>query len=115
MASKLPLADTVGMALTTLKANRLRSLLTMLGIVSAVLGRGTGFGSGSVSGKVRIAMSASDCARLEPGDILVARDTSADYLDGIREAAAVITEQPGEDSHAAVITGTPRRLAITAA
>ena len=33
MASKLPLADTVGMALTTLKANRLRSLLTMLGIV----------------------------------------------------------------------------------
>ena len=33
MASKLPLADTVGMAFTTLKANRLRSLLTMLGIV----------------------------------------------------------------------------------
>ncbi|MCP9839647.1 ABC transporter permease [Synechococcus sp. J7-Johnson] len=33
MASKLPLAETVGMALKTLKANRLRSLLTMLGIV----------------------------------------------------------------------------------
>ena len=33
MASKLPLAETVGMALNTLKANRLRSLLTMLGIV----------------------------------------------------------------------------------
>ncbi len=33
MASKLPLADTVGMALTTLRSNRLRSLLTMLGIV----------------------------------------------------------------------------------
>ena len=33
MASKLPLADTIGMALTTLKAYRLRSLLTMLGIV----------------------------------------------------------------------------------
>ena len=33
MASNLPLAETVGMALTTLKANRLRSLLTMLGIV----------------------------------------------------------------------------------
>ena len=83
--------------------------LIKVGIVSAVLGRGTGFGSGSVSGKVRIAMSASDCARLEPGDILVARDTSADYLDGIREAAAVITEQPGEDSHAAVIA---KRLGV---
>ena len=33
MASKLPLGETVAMALTTLKANRLRSLLTMLGIV----------------------------------------------------------------------------------
>ncbi|MBC1260246.1 FtsX-like permease family protein [Synechococcus sp. BSF8S] len=33
MASKLPMAETVGMALNTLKANRLRSLLTMLGIV----------------------------------------------------------------------------------
>ncbi|NDG73984.1 MAG: FtsX-like permease family protein [Synechococcaceae bacterium WB8_1B_136] len=33
MASKLPLRETVGMALNTLKANRLRSLLTMLGIV----------------------------------------------------------------------------------
>ena len=33
MASKLPLGETVAMALTTLKANRLRSMLTMLGIV----------------------------------------------------------------------------------
>ena len=33
MASKLPLSETVAMALTTLRANRLRSLLTMLGIV----------------------------------------------------------------------------------
>ena len=33
MASKLPLRETVGMALGTLRANRLRSLLTMLGIV----------------------------------------------------------------------------------
>jgi putative ABC transport system permease protein len=33
MSSKLPLRETVGMALSTLRANRLRSLLTMLGIV----------------------------------------------------------------------------------
>ena len=33
MASRLPLAETVAMALKTLRANRLRSLLTMLGIV----------------------------------------------------------------------------------
>ncbi|MEY3544534.1 MAG: hypothetical protein RLZZ247_691 [Cyanobacteriota bacterium] len=33
MAAKLAMGETVGMALATLKANRLRSLLTMLGIV----------------------------------------------------------------------------------
>ena len=33
MASNLPIAETIGMAFDTLKANRLRSLLTMLGIV----------------------------------------------------------------------------------
>jgi putative ABC transport system permease protein len=32
-SSRLPLGETVSMALTTLRANRLRSLLTMLGIV----------------------------------------------------------------------------------
>ncbi|TCD57193.1 ABC transporter permease [Synechococcus sp. BS55D] len=33
MAPKLPIGETVGMALKTLRANRLRSLLTMLGII----------------------------------------------------------------------------------
>ncbi|MEO1003901.1 MAG: ABC transporter permease [Cyanobacteria bacterium J06638_7] len=33
MGSRLPLGETVGMALSTLRANRMRSLLTMLGIV----------------------------------------------------------------------------------
>ena len=33
MPTKLPMRETVGMALSTLRANRLRSLLTMLGIV----------------------------------------------------------------------------------
>jgi putative ABC transport system permease protein len=33
MASMLPLSETVGMALSTLRTNRMRSLLTMLGIV----------------------------------------------------------------------------------
>ena len=83
--------------------------LIKVGIVSAVLGRGTGFGSGSISGKVRIATCAGDCAKLEPGEVLVATDTNADYLDAIRDAAAVITETPAENSHAAVIA---QRLGI---
>jgi len=85
--------------------------LIKVGIVSAVLGRGTGIGSGSISGNVRIAHTSSDCARLEPGEILVASDTNADYLDAFREAAAIITECGGEESHAAVIA---RRLGLNA-
>jgi len=85
--------------------------LIKVGIVSAVLGRGTGIGSGSISGKVRIAHTSSDCARLEPGEILVASDTNANYLDAFREASAIITECGGEESHAAVIA---RRLGLNA-
>ena len=33
MASRLPLAETVQMAVATLRSNRMRSLLTMLGMV----------------------------------------------------------------------------------
>ena len=46
---------------------------------------------------------------MEPGEILVVKDTSADYLDAIRESGGVITEQSAEDSHAAVIA---KRLGV---
>jgi len=77
--------------------------LVRVGLVSAFLGRGTGIGSGSVSGKVCLARSAEEAGRLESGDILVVRETNDDYLDAIRRAKGVITEQEGRQSHAAVI------------
>jgi len=83
--------------------------LVKVGIVSAVLARGTGIGSGTVSGKVRLALKPSDCARMEPGEILVVKDTSADYLDAIQASGGVITEQVAEESHAVVIA---KRLGV---
>ncbi|MFN5193903.1 MAG: pyruvate kinase [Cyanobacteriota bacterium] len=80
-----------------------------VGIVSAVLGRGEGIGHGSVSGRVRLAHSADEAARLESGEILVVRETSAAYLDGIRKARGLIAEEQGRESHAAVIA---QRLGI---
>ncbi len=77
--------------------------LIKVGIVSAVLGRGTGIGSGSVSGRVRLAGSPEDAARLESGEILVVRETSAEYLEAIRKARGVIAEEEGRQSHCAVI------------
>ncbi|QEY31676.1 pyruvate kinase [Synechococcus sp. RSCCF101] len=83
--------------------------LVKVGIVSAVLGRGLGIGSGQVSGRVRLAQTSDDAARLEPGEILVVRETNAAYLEAIRQACGVITEAEGSGSHAAVIA---QRLGI---
>jgi len=77
--------------------------LVKVGIVSAVLGRGTGIGAGSVSGRVRVASSPEEASRLQSGEILVVRETSADYLEAIRKARGVIAEEEGRQSHAAVI------------
>jgi pyruvate kinase len=77
--------------------------LIRVGIVSAVLGRGTGIGNGSISGRVRLATSPEEAARLEYGEILVVRETSASYLEAIRKARGLITEEDGRHSHAAVI------------
>jgi pyruvate kinase len=78
--------------------------LVKVGIVSAVLGRGIGIGSGSVSGRVRLASSPEEAARLQSGEILVVRETSAAYLEAIRRARGVIAEEEGRQSHAAVIS-----------
>jgi pyruvate kinase len=75
-----------------------------VGIVSAVLGRGIGIGSGSVSGRVRLASCPEEAARLQSGEILVVRETSAAYLEAIRRARGVIAEEDGRQSHAAVIS-----------
>ncbi|WP_115015336.1 pyruvate kinase [Synechococcus sp. UW140] len=83
--------------------------LVKVGIVSAVLGRGQGIGTGTVSGKVRLAQCPGDTCKIEKGEILVVRDTDADDLDAIREASAIVTEEPAETSHAAVIA---KRLGI---
>ena len=80
-----------------------------VGIVSAVLAKGTGIGSGTVSGRVRLALSPGDSSKIEQGDILVIQDTTAEDLDAIRHAAGIVTESPAESSHAAVIA---QRLGI---
>ena len=77
--------------------------LIKVGVVSAVLGRGTGIGSGFVSGKVRLARSAEEAARLQNDEILVVRETSVAFLEAFRNARGVIAEEEGRNSHAAVI------------
>ncbi len=77
--------------------------LVKVGIVSAVLGRGIGIGTGSVSGKVHLASSPEEADRLENGEILVVRETNAAYLDAIRRAKGVIVEEEGRQGHTASV------------
>lgn len=72
-------------------------------MVTAVLGHGKGVGEGSVSGRARIAHDTAAVKDFHSGEILVVPRTSADYVDAIRRAGGIITEDASMTSHAAVL------------
>jgi pyruvate kinase len=87
-----------------------------VGIVSAVLSKGLAIGNGSVSGRVRLVDSPEAAAAIQTGEILVVKETTADYVEAIRKAKGVIAEAGGADSHTAVIaqsTGIPAIVGVT--
>ncbi|MDI6709640.1 MAG: pyruvate kinase [Bacillota bacterium] len=72
--------------------------------VGNVLARGTGVGAKAVTGTVRIVHSAREAEeKIRPGDILVASATDRDFVPAIQRAAAVVTEEGGLTSHAAIV------------
>jgi pyruvate kinase len=95
--------DLVVMTAGTLQGVSGSTDLIKVEVVTATLGQGIGLGQGSVSGPARVARSSSDLTSFSPGEILVASYTSADYVEAIRQAAGVITEDDSMTSHAAVI------------
>ena len=72
-------------------------------MVTAVLGHGRGVGEGAVSGRARIAHDTAAVKDFHSGEILVVPRTSADYVDAIRRAGGIITEDDSMTSHAAVL------------
>ncbi|MFH1400793.1 MAG: PEP-utilizing enzyme [Nanoarchaeota archaeon] len=65
--------------------------------------RGTVAYSGKVSGRVVLVKGKGDLRHVREGDILVAKVTLPEYTPAMRRAAAVVTEEGGITSHAAVI------------
>ena len=72
-------------------------------VVTAVLGHGRGIGEGAVSGRARVAHDTAAVKDFNDGEILVMTRTSADYVDTIRRAGGIITEDDSMASHAAVL------------
>ncbi|MBF2004298.1 pyruvate kinase [Chlorogloeopsis fritschii PCC 9212] len=95
--------DLVVMTAGTLQGVSGSTDLIKVEVVTAVLGQGIGLGQGSVSGRARVAHTGMDASNFNPGDILVAPRTNADFVEAIRKAGGIITEEESLSCHAAVI------------
>lgn len=95
--------DLVVMTAGTLQGIAGSTDLIKVEMVKAILGKGVGVGQGSASGRARIAHYARELADFEPGDILVVPGTNAEFVEMMRKASGIITEESSLTSHAAVI------------
>ncbi len=102
-ASLVQDGDLVVMTAGTLQGVAGSTDLIKVEVVTAVLGHGRGVGEGSVSGRARIAHDTAAIKDFHPGEILVVPRTSADYVDAIRRAGGIVTEDDSMTSHAAVL------------
>ena len=59
---------------------------------------------GKARGKVRIINSVTEMKKMQKGDILVSIATNPDIVPAMKKAAAIITEQGGITSHAAIVS-----------
>lgn len=70
---------------------------------SAIL-HGAAASPGIGTGIVRILKSPKEIEKVKEGDVLVAPMTSPDYVPAMKKAAAIITDQGGLTSHAAIVS-----------
>ncbi len=73
-------------------------------LIGDVLVSGVGINEHNATGPVSICLGSSDIKeKFSPGDILVTTATTNDMLSAMKDAAAIITEAGGENSHAAIV------------
>lgn len=78
--------------------------LMKIQMIGSKLVRGHGIGNESIVGKAVVALNAQEANdKSVEGCVLVTKTTDKDYLPAIEKAAAIIVEQGGLTSHAAVI------------
>ncbi len=65
---------------------------------------GTSASPGIGTGPVKILKSPKEIDKINKGDVLVAPMTSPDYVPAMKKAAAIITDEGGETSHAAIVS-----------
>ena len=60
--------------------------------------------TGKVTGKVRVLHNVDELDKIQEGEILVASNTTPDYLPAMKKALAFLTEKGGITSHAAIVS-----------
>ncbi len=73
-------------------------------IEGKVLLKGIPASPGIATGKVKIVHGLQDITKVEPGDILVTKMTSPDLVPTMSKAAAIVTDEGGRTSHAAIVS-----------
>jgi pyruvate, water dikinase len=71
---------------------------------AAVLLIGSPASPGMAAGPVKIIAEASQIDKIMKGDILVAEMTTPDFVPAMKRAAAILTDQGGRTSHAAIVS-----------
>lgn len=66
--------------------------------------RGKTVSLGMARGRARVLKTPADMGKMEKGDILITTMTTPDYLPAMKKAAAIVTEEGGLTSHAAIIS-----------
>ena len=73
-------------------------------LIGSELAQGQGVGDKTVIGKAFLASNAADAnSKAVDGGVLVAKNTNKDFLPAIKKASAIIVEDGGMTSHAAVL------------
>ncbi|ADL13363.1 pyruvate kinase [Acetohalobium arabaticum] len=74
-------------------------------IVGEAIVRGTGIGKTAFSGRVCIVDDPDEAnEKMKEGDVLVTHSTDRDFVPAMKKAEAVITEEAGLTSHAAIVS-----------
>lgn len=89
--------------ITTLKKKK-KALKRVKDLPLPLLLKGESASPGIASGSARIIFKPADLQSLKKGEILVARMTSPDFVPAMKRASAIITDEGGQTSHAAIVS-----------
>lgn len=71
---------------------------------SAPILTGAGASPGYGTGSVRIIKDAKEIDKVKKGDVLVSTMTSPDFVPAMKKASAIVTDEGGQTSHAAIVS-----------